>query len=400
MRRCTKHISHLAIRIAAFVVIAASLPIAAATLNGAPPVDRFAPDIDVTPQNFCVTQDSRGIIFVCNTDGILEFDAERWKLWSLPNNEIVRSLAVGADDTVYVGGYNTFGWLKREATGVAVYQDVSALFKTALAGREFADIWQTVITPEGIYYRALRDLFFWDPKTNTTAHWYHETRFGVLYHHQGKTVAQFRGDGFKVREGAAWRLLPGLAAIKAPVFQAVSLADSSVLVFGPVAGWYKIANESASVPIMPLGTPAPSLLARMAVLVDSSIAMTTSDGRVFIIDQALQKVRAIDVEAGYISGVTNSRDSAFFVSSDRAVHRVAWPPTWSVINTELTNIGSLHQVRQWNGEYFALTSSGTYRIVKAADGAEKFEQMAWHEQATHDPKKSSQLVKSDALPRQ
>ncbi len=350
-------------------------------LRGSPPITRFVTDLDVSQQNFCVEQDSRHIIYVCNADGVMEFDGERWKLWRLPNREMVRSLAVSKDDTVYVGGYNAFGYLRRDAYGQATFEDISSRFKTQLAGREFADVWQTVITAEGIYFRALHDVFFWDPKTNATAHWHHPGSFGVLFEQRGKTYLQFRGEGFKVRAGQDWTLVPTLAHLKAPIFQVAPLANGNMLAFTSKAnsntGWIMFDGETATPYVVPSALPTTETLAKMKALADGSIAMATSNGRIVIIDSTLKTLRTVDIESGYLAGLASGRDGAIFVISDRALYKIAWPPAWSVVSAESNNIGSLHQVVEWNNKRYALTSSGVFQLRETDGGSAVFTPTAW-----------------------
>src|SRR5437773_1305515 len=60
-------------------------------------------------QNRAVDQDKRGLLYFANDDGLLVFDGNYWKTYSLPNGSIVRSLKV-ADDRVYIGGQQEIGY--------------------------------------------------------------------------------------------------------------------------------------------------------------------------------------------------------------------------------------------------------------------------------------------------
>src|SRR5690349_15113894 len=52
------------------VCVGAFAPLASAGLVGIPPFSSFSPDLDVYPQNFAVTQDAQGIVYVGNTNGV------------------------------------------------------------------------------------------------------------------------------------------------------------------------------------------------------------------------------------------------------------------------------------------------------------------------------------------
>ena len=53
---------------------------APAALIGSPPFVRIVPDVDADPQNFALGQDSRGIVYVGNGSGVLEYDGEQYQL--------------------------------------------------------------------------------------------------------------------------------------------------------------------------------------------------------------------------------------------------------------------------------------------------------------------------------
>ena len=370
---------------AVLILFTAVTTYAASQISGSPPVERFVPDLDVYPQNFCIAQDSRHIVYLCNHDGVIEFDGERWKLWRLPNREIVRSIAIGKDDTVYVGGYNAFGVLRREATGLAVFEDLTPRFKSQLGEREFGDIWQTVVTPEGIYFRALRDVFFWDVVKNTTVHWKHEGRFGSLHHHQGKTLLQFRGEGFKVRENDVWRILPDMADPKMTIFEVVPLADGSQLAYGPTSGWRNIRNGKMTLQAMPVGLPSAERISRILSLPDKSVALATTNGLIYVLDPTLTRMQRIEIDSGFISGLTVGGNNSIFVSNDHGIHRIVWPPRWSAISNEQSKTGSIHLTANWGDEVFLLTTSGVYRVGEIAGGTTAFEFMpAWKNETVYD----------------
>ena len=74
-------------------------------------------------QNWCVIQDKRGIIYIGNRAGLLEFDGVYWRVINIPNNT-VRSLALHHDGTVYIGGINEMGFLTADKAGRAKYMSL------------------------------------------------------------------------------------------------------------------------------------------------------------------------------------------------------------------------------------------------------------------------------------
>jgi len=70
-------------------------------------------------KNWNIVDDEQGNIYVANNNGILRFDGEDRETFPASNNSIVRSLAFGSDNRLYVGAYNEIGVLDRSAeTGI------------------------------------------------------------------------------------------------------------------------------------------------------------------------------------------------------------------------------------------------------------------------------------------
>src|SRR2546423_15062555 len=96
-------------------------------------------------QNWSVTQDQRGVIYVGNNDGVLVYDGVRWQTIRVKNGSAVRSLGVDQSGTVYVGARGDLGYLAPDASGALRY--VSLVDKTAPGDREFKDVRKTIVTP-------------------------------------------------------------------------------------------------------------------------------------------------------------------------------------------------------------------------------------------------------------
>jgi len=113
-------------------------------------------------QVWTIAEDRRGIMyFGDSSSALIEFDGATWRKIFL-RSSVVRSLAVGDDGRVWVGASGTFGYLAPDANGTPLY--VSLLEKVPAQDRGFTDVWQTLVTPQGIFFRTYERLFRWDGK--------------------------------------------------------------------------------------------------------------------------------------------------------------------------------------------------------------------------------------------
>lgn len=111
-------------------------------------------------QNWAFAQDDRGLLYVGNGDGVLEYDGVSWHLIETPRSTAVRSLAHDGEGTVFVGAIGDLGYLVPGATGETEFR--SLLEHVPEDGIPVTDVWRTVARPEGIYFQTKTHIFLWD----------------------------------------------------------------------------------------------------------------------------------------------------------------------------------------------------------------------------------------------
>ena len=113
-----------------------------------------------TADNWAITQDDRGVIYVGNAGGILEYDGNKWRFIPVKSGAYVMSLAVDSSGTVFVGSQGEFGYLSPENYGQLTYYSLSD--SIVKAGVFFSTIWKTHATSDAIIFQSEKSLFFYD----------------------------------------------------------------------------------------------------------------------------------------------------------------------------------------------------------------------------------------------
>src|SRR5450631_3219562 len=72
-------------------------------------------------ENRSIVEDQNGIMYFANLEGLLSFDGSSWKLYSLPNKSIIRSILMGKDNRIYAGGQDDFGYFAPDQKGKLVF---------------------------------------------------------------------------------------------------------------------------------------------------------------------------------------------------------------------------------------------------------------------------------------
>ena len=107
-------------------------------------------------QNWSVSQCSRGFLYFGNNDGVLEYDGTTWRIYSVPNYSVVRSvLAVG--DTIYAGAFEEFGFLAPDKKGQLVWNSLNHLIPDEY--KNFDEIWNIFKHQNRIIFQSFSYIF-------------------------------------------------------------------------------------------------------------------------------------------------------------------------------------------------------------------------------------------------
>ena len=83
------------------------------SIGGIPYIKNYKKsEYNAATQNWAIIQDKRGVIYMGNNDGVLEFDGMNWTSFPVSNSSIVRSLAIDKDEKIWIGACNEIGYLQ------------------------------------------------------------------------------------------------------------------------------------------------------------------------------------------------------------------------------------------------------------------------------------------------
>ncbi len=341
-----------------------SAPPAIAALQGDhPPFSYYEIGIQVYPQNFAIAQDNRSFVYLGNTNGVVIYDGEQWQLAELPNKLHVRALKTDANNRIYVGGYDQFGYMEMDDRGSPRFHDLTHLFKDRLGGTGFADIWDVLVTPQGVFFRALRHLFLYDPRSGNTGFWEHEGRFGAIAWYRDAPLLQFRGQGFKQLRQGEWRLVSGTESLTSQIHTVLPLPDGGLLGIGVDPEWREINEQGVIAHPMPPGFPPADTVVSGIVAPDGTLIMGTRDGFVHFYDPAQNSHHSVNVDQGFLPDVILGRDGVVLTVGDSGFYAIPWPSEWTRIDASNGLKGSFERIRQHGDNWYVLGSGGIFQSI-------------------------------------
>ncbi|MBN2520380.1 MAG: hypothetical protein JXB17_07750, partial [Bacteroidales bacterium] len=153
----------------------------------------------------CIIKDSKGLMYFANNGGILEFDGTRWNKYTVPNNSIIRSLAIDSANKIYAGAYDELGYLYTEANNKLTYR--SLVNKINKNDRGFGELWKIYPTNDGIYFQSFTYIFKYTGDTIYTV--YKNGNFHFSFLVDNELYIRDNDAGLKRLTSSGLQLIPG-----------------------------------------------------------------------------------------------------------------------------------------------------------------------------------------------
>lgn len=126
-------------------------------LKDIPLYKHFSPvNIDGGIQSWSVDQDSSGILYVANNEGLLEFDGSKWTKYIVPFCTKVRAVKVDERNRIFVGGQGQIGYFSATKKGLVFYSLLKYLPPNL---RNIAETWKILEHEEKIFFTTESQFF-------------------------------------------------------------------------------------------------------------------------------------------------------------------------------------------------------------------------------------------------
>ena len=218
--------------------------------EGTPFIKNYKPnDYGAATDNWAVAQDKRGIMYFGNAMGVLEYDGGNWRLIPVTNNSLVRSISIDSSGVVYVGAVGEFGYLTSDKQGVLKYYSLLNLLPNN--EKDFADVWKTYATPDGVYFQTFTKLF--RLKNNKLEIWKPETTFHLSYYVNHHYYINEKGIGLKKMQGNQLHLInDGELFANQRIYSMLPFSEQKTLIASREKGLYLMRDIKPSTSIVPL----------------------------------------------------------------------------------------------------------------------------------------------------
>lgn len=113
-------------------------------------------DYQAANQNWMIAQHENGWMYFANNKGLLEFDGVEWNTYPIRNAK-TRSVRVGNDNRIYIGGMGQFGYFEPNYVGELEYVCLSDIL---LEDINVGIIWNIHVADDRVYFQSDWHIFY------------------------------------------------------------------------------------------------------------------------------------------------------------------------------------------------------------------------------------------------
>ncbi|MCA0133376.1 triple tyrosine motif-containing protein [Winogradskyella alexanderae] len=339
-----------------------------------PPIKVFTPqDYNAEDQNWSITQNDNGFLYVANNVGLLEYTGANWNVYKSPNNVILRSVK-SVNDVVYTGGYMEFGYWRRNGFGKLFYTSLVAENEDILI-KEDEEIWGIINIEEFILFQSFESIYIYNELEKTFRTINSNDRINKIFEVDGVVYFQKSGIGLFKFENGQESLLINSKELKDIEVINVFNYNNEVLLLSKENGFYLFSNGKLSNWI----TSADPLILNESIysglrLQDGSFVLGTISNGILIIDSKGNLLQSINQSTGLSNNTILSLEEDSFgniwLGLDNGINVINYQSPYMVYKDKLGVLGTVYVTEKFNEVLYLGTNQGLFN--KSLDSDEGF----------------------------
>lgn len=316
-------------------------------------------------QNWDIKQDKNGIIYLANNEGLLTFDGKNWKLFPLPNKTIVRSVEIGSDNKVYVGGQDELGYFSPSQNGQLSYHSLTQFIP--IKHTSFGDVWDIVFYKKEVFFRSNSKILKYINESfevfTTTTEW------AFLGEYNGNLYAQEYKKGLRTFEENSWKPLQIINNLPLldPITSILPLKNDSAVITTLKNGIFLFSKNVITKIASPNTNLFESQRIYAATIINSNwIAIATNNNGVYIIDLKGNIVQSFARKEGLqnnnVLSIFMDAQSNLWLGLDNGIDLVTYNSAIKQINPFFQDWSGYTAIIHNNNLYLG-TANGLYSVA-------------------------------------
>lgn len=332
-------------------------------------------DFNTHPLIWNIAQDQRGVLYMANNNGVLEFDGADWRLMETANP--VRSLVVDKNNRVYVGLQGDIGRIEVDDNGRTFYKSLKDKLPEDLRDIGFVEFAFSV--GDQIYFISDKQVMALDAGAEVAdlRAWPVENLRGAGIAN-GKLYLNIRGEGLGVFKKGTVEFIAGAEQLEDAYVTSILTVEDKTLIATGGNGFFTLANDRVGNPDLGnRGFFADNGILRAIPYRNGQVAVATYSGGGVIMDTNGRILNRFTEAGGLPSNdcyaiYADHEGSLWLGHTEGLTHLLPQLPLISYENVEGIS-GKINAMEKHNGNLYLATINGVYRLREG--GNARFEQV-------------------------
>lgn len=333
--------------------------------KGQPVIQNYLPkDYQQHYQNWNVTQDTLGVIYVGNNHGVVRFDGSSWSTFPTPRGGLVRSVAAAPDGKIYAGAVGEFGYLAHDQAGRMQWHMLSDELDSSL--RNFTDVWRIFPNAQGVYFSSFQYLFLFSNDGQFKRVWKPTTQFRFCFLLKDRFFIHQSDDGLYEMIGDSLTKIYGAMPRDALIY-AMLPSDEDFIIQTRTHGAFRLADHTIETYRWPATAELDARQVYDAMMLSDGryafatlrggLVVTTQDGR---IERIITK--SVGLPDNCVYDVFEDRSGGVWLALNKGLSRIELISPLSVFDESSGLDGSVFSITRHRGKIYAGTNLGVFQL--------------------------------------
>ena len=310
-------------------------------------------------QNWDLCQDRRGILYVANNLGLLEFDGAHWNTHFIANATRMLSVYIDEENKIYVGGQNQLGFFKANESGVLTYHSLASLIKDG----NLDNVWKILGFEGKVFFNTDKYIYIYDDGKVTSVHFNEVGAY--VFQVARRLIAYAPEEGLLEWDGKSFKPLKNGYKMKGKSVIEVLPHTNGLLVLLSDGEIYRYSDSDFS----PWNTSVgdfftKSLINSAVVLSNNQIAIGTQNNGLVIMDQKgeliLHLSRRKGLASSTVQGIYEDQFHNLWVGLANGISYIEWGSPFSLIDERLGVPGTGYTALSYDNNLYLGTNNGLF----------------------------------------
>jgi len=349
---------------------------------GNPYVQRiFLKNYGFNNNNFSILQDHKGVIYIGNTNGIIQFDGNFFEILKIPG---IPYMDINIKGEIFVGGENDFGFIGNKASGKSYFYSLVDSLSPEL--KFFGQINEVACVANDVYFCSDKMLFKWDGE-NTSVAENNQERL-QLFKVNDQIYLEKEEKGIFILINNQFIFVPGSEFfIDKDIVDMLPFNGQILIKTAKEEGFFLYSNYS----IEHFKTEADlfisdNIYSTSCVLNNGNYAIGTKLSGIIVINKKGEVVSTINESAGLFNSDVNllfaGNNNNLWALHNQGISRIEIPSSYSYFNKNHGLKGNVTSVTRFKSTLYVATTAGVFYLDELSEnnrecpGCEEFNHLS------------------------